>query len=47
MNYKTQYDDDGEASGLAYGVAVEKNDAPLPELPSTADQPAANDDIPF
>ena len=36
-NYTTQHDDPGEASGLAYGVAVEANDAPLP----------ADDGIPY
>jgi hypothetical protein len=46
-NYETQYDDPGEASGLAYGVAVESNDAPLPETPATGDEPAADDDLPF
>lgn len=46
-NYTTRFDDEGEASGIAYGVAVEPNDAPLPETPSTADEPAADGDIPF
>jgi hypothetical protein len=30
VNYKTRYDDDGEASGLNYGLAVEPCDEPLP-----------------
>ena len=30
-NYRTKFDDaDGEPSGLSFGVAVGKNDAPLP-----------------
>jgi hypothetical protein len=39
-NYETKYDDPGEPTGIAYGVASEKNDAPLPE---TND----DDDLPF
>jgi len=47
-NYTTRYDDEGEASGLAYGVAVDENNSPLPETTSsTADEPAADDDIPY
>ena len=37
---RDEYDDPGEASGIAYGVAVEPNDAPLPEA-------AAVDEVPF
>jgi hypothetical protein len=29
-NYKSQYDEDGEATGLNYGVAAEASDEPVP-----------------
>jgi hypothetical protein len=29
-NYKTRFDDDGEASGLGFGLAIEPSSAPLP-----------------
>jgi hypothetical protein len=38
-NYETRYDDPGEPTGIAYGVASETNDAPLPG--------ADDDDTPF
>jgi hypothetical protein len=48
-NYKTRFDEPGEASGIAYGVAVERNEAPLPEGATSEPSPAAEDDdgIPF
>ena len=39
-NYKTQYDDEGEASGQSYGVTTEPNDDPLPGEPPAAAAPA-------
>jgi hypothetical protein len=30
-NYRTRYDDEGEASGLNYGLACERCDDPLPD----------------
>jgi hypothetical protein len=29
-NYHSQYDDDGDATGLSYGIAKELNEAPVP-----------------
>ena len=34
-NYETRYDDPGEATGLAYGVASESNKEPLPGTTTT------------
>jgi hypothetical protein len=41
QNYWTRFDDAGEATGLSYGIAVEKNAAPLPV------RPEPDGDIPF
>jgi hypothetical protein len=46
-NYKTRHDADGETTGLGYGLAVEPNNAALPE---GGDEPAAagaDDEFPF
>ena len=49
-NYKTQYDDEGEASGQSFGVTVEPNDDLLPgepvpsETASSADTQLADDE---
>jgi hypothetical protein len=40
----------GEASGIAYGVAVERNETPLPTAVASEPEPApgdGGDDIPF
>jgi hypothetical protein len=42
-NYETKYDDPGEPTGKAYGVASEASNEPLQETPATAD----DDDVPF
>jgi hypothetical protein len=40
-NYKTQYDDEDEASGQSYGVTTEPNDDPLPGEPPAAAEESA------
>jgi hypothetical protein len=42
-NYKTRFDDDGEASGYAFGVETEPNSAPLPNGSEGTD----DDELPF
>jgi hypothetical protein len=49
-NYETRFDKTGEASGIAYGVAVERNEAPLPDAAASKPEPGPSedgDDIPF
>ena len=43
-NYKTQHDDEGEASGQSYGVTTEPNDNPLPGAAAAA---ADDEDFPY
>jgi hypothetical protein len=42
-NYKSRYDDEGEATGLRYGLACEPCPDPLPE----GGAPEADDAVPF
>jgi hypothetical protein len=43
-NYKTRFDEAGDATGKAYGVSVEPNDEPLP---GRDDDEADPDGLPF